>query len=213
MMYLITKWIGNALLLENKYQKYVCSWIPSFVESVVIISHEENRVIPMYSAYKSFFRWSNNKNANYHLPKPTDVFVIRVWNQFDQQVHTYFLHAKYVCEALKIKSIDTWWALHDVGIVTLLANYQQHHMSRMPHILSILWNNQDITNHFKHVLPCFTLYNNISTHSVLLYYSYLTHQDLDLKKDEDLARITIVDYDLEERTYHKDEFVSFVSKT
>lgn len=102
------------------------------------------------------------------------------------------------------------WTQYDYSIVTLLTSFMRFSRyqdnAEALHIFAIMYDGKDIYENVKDYVKCMTITDNMTPRVVQLLYNYTKGHDK-LAPENDKKDFYIVDFELQEQRYDRDEFL------
>lgn len=122
-LYVVTPAAAVGALVKT----FALSYIPSYVSNVVVIDTQTRvpQARHVYRASDYYFSWHRSHHTTTYLADAENYYAITVWDSGAEPpgYRSYFLSSAHLCRALGIRSVGSWWALSDFGIVTQLRAY------------------------------------------------------------------------------------------
>lgn len=201
----------TAIKLQHKVSQYVYSVFPSSIEYILRIDVSLGCVIDEYC-------------IRHKRVKETSFYYMRVWNRTTKKYHVYFLSGRIIKRDMR----NLWEAASPSDLVDLLYDlYDKPHQCKANEgILAILVANVDVTSSYANIRNSLMILENVTAEALVLlhkyfvnacflpYYANLHELAIELIKDamniddDDNctwegrdSKVTIVDYELEEREY------------
>lgn len=193
----ITPW----LKAKNFVSETVKMLIPTHIREVVHINEEASIL------HKDGY-WMHNTQAIAKLNESemmSGYYYIRTWDGLNRKPRQYFLSANNLKNALGLKSLSTWWTLHDYGIQVLLNGWYAFHYRSTPAIFSIYDSDGvDQTHAVQPFMDSLEIKGNVTGHGLTTLLKYLGHIDPNTER-----QITkVVHYNLVEREIKGGDFIT-----
>lgn len=195
--------LSSIVTLVHRCKDWLLSFRPSQVEEVVHID-DLGHSTPIYKALCPICPWWHWRKDD-HLFLPNDGnYAIRVWNRDLARTKCYIWSTSMLCKALGVRTIGTWWAMSDIGVVVMLESYMRSLHGNRQRAVSILMNEVDILPTVRPYLLSIGVSKNITARTLCSLYSYLTRACV---KKCDTDTVTVLDYDLKETVRCGDEYL------
>lgn len=197
----VFKFGGFLLFEKEKIVHYVRSFFPYHIDYV---DHfQDNEVTRIYKASSWIARWGDAYTSTMETLVVDGAYRIRAWNPQECMYVNYFLSATQIAKACGLRSVHSWWAMSDFGIIRMLSDYV-HSCMKKQRILAILIDGKDVTAYLKPYIESLSITKNVTARHVCeLYYSLC---NINPKKHEN-RNVAIVDYDLNETWIKDDEYL------
>lgn len=173
---------------------FVMSFLPSVILEVVYIDVIEEKVTTQYNAVANYFNWSKNY-ANY-LMENNGYYAFTVWNSHLQKKESYFLSAPMLCRAFHLKTLYSFWAYTQTGVVEILNQFLECNRSESGDLFALLTDEADLSanSKFQPFMKTLALPENATPRAILLFYNWLEGKDT-----QPPEKITVYNHSLEER--------------
>ena len=164
-------------ILSTSIYKYINSIYPSYIINIKIINTNENTVT-IYG-----------NNLNLLVINNECYYIINIWNKKLCSINYFILNNKLLNNIHKHQFID--------NILTRYSSLKNNN------IYAIIICKKDVTHIFEKYLASISIPNNITAHTLYLYYCYKYHIQPTIHN----SAVTIVDYDLNEKIFTYNEFI------
>lgn len=121
-----------------------------------------------------------------------------------RQPKEYFLSASLLKDALGLKCLSYWWAMHDYGIQVLLNGYMVYHRSSSMGIFSLYDSDGvDQTHSVRNIAGSLEIKKNITAQALTMLLKYLGH--IDPHTERTICKLT--NYDLQDKELHPQDYL------
>ena len=191
----------SAARAATRIKCFFMSFLPSMILEVVYVDPMEGEVTTQYNAMSNYFNWSNNA-ANYMMVND-GYYALTVWNSNIQMKESYFLSAPNLCRAFHLKSLYSFWAYTQAGVVEILSNYLEGNRGDSGSLFAILTETSDLSAdpRFRPFMKTLALCNNATPRAILLFYNWLREDYTPTHK------FIVYDHDLDERELELDDYL------
>lgn len=183
---------------------FLLSFLPSVILEVTYIDPVADSVTTQYNAVASYFNWS--RNYQNYLMDNTGYYAFTVWNSHLQTKESYFLSAQLLCRAFHLKTLYSFWAYRQAGVVEILNQFMECNRSECGDLFAILTSECDISSdsQIAPFMKTLALPENATPRAILLYYKWLKEDRGDYTAAEaaDFSKdsvVTVYDSSLDER--------------
>lgn len=198
----VTPWLkARAAILHTAKM-----FIPTHINEVVHFDPSNNKSTVIHSgSYWMYNSYIVAKLSDSEMSK--GYYYIRSWDGLNHMKREYFMSSANLQEALGLKKLSTWWALHDYGIQILLNGWFAFHRRDCRSIFAIY--DSDGVDHSHNVAPfmeSLEVKGNITAHALTMLLKHIAcidpHTERYINK--------VVNFDLEERELKGGDFIAEV---
>jgi hypothetical protein len=200
--------VGKALLIKHKVSGYISYIFPTYILSIHRIDTQRNRVFNEYSRYP--LRMGQH-------------YLVSAWNRSTGRYHRVFVSAENLLRDVG----DTWQNGSTQGLLDILVARYDSKSSQESNILAILVGDEDCTHEYMDIKSSLAVPNNVTAAALAVLHTLkqetsttslrmMTLEIMENELDETMpvenipevkTGVTIVDMDLNEKHYTREQFL------
>lgn len=200
----LTQAVGLGYAVGRATYEWLKGWIPTHVMSVWHLDDKDHTFTNIYSATMNGLSWTRGHADTIFVP-PSGFYLIDVWNVVERRRNRYFLSAAQLSNALQLKGLQSWWAMSDFGICTLLNSHMILASADKMRVFSVHIDGKDVTDVLNPFRTSLVLDDNLTATAVCDLYHHLSRQSFE--KEDGEHSVVITDYDFRETSFNGNDLL------